>query len=82
MANNSHPIFYFPFHSFIDLGTAILHIIVSTNQLQSKHAEGAQKFLGLYSGKIIWLFQLNNALIHMFPTFRTKHEKRVHLGQG
>ena len=31
MANNSHPIFYFPFHSFIRLGAATLHIIVSTN---------------------------------------------------
>ena len=32
MANNSHLIFYFPFHSFISLGAATLHIIVSTNQ--------------------------------------------------
>ena len=33
MANNSHPVFYFPFHSFISLGAATLHIIVSTNQV-------------------------------------------------
>ena len=26
-------------------------------------------------------FLLKNALIDMFATFRTKHEKRVHLGQ-
>ena len=29
MANNSHPIFYFPFHSFISLGAATLHVIVT-----------------------------------------------------
>ena len=51
------------------------------NVVKSKRAEGAQKSLSLYSGKILWFFQLNNALIHMFPTFRTKHEKGVHLGQ-
>ena len=51
------------------------------NTVKSKCAEGVQKLLGLYSGKIFWFFQLNNALIHVFPTFRTKHEKRVHLGQ-
>ena len=49
--------------------------------VKSKRAKGAQKFLGLSSGKILWFFQLNNALIHMLPTFRTKHEKRVYLDQ-
>ena len=51
------------------------------NVVKSKRAEGAQKSFGLSSGKILWFFQLNNALVHMFPTFRTKHEKRVHLSQ-
>ena len=36
MANNSHPIFYFRFHSFMSLGAATLYIIVSTNQFK-KH---------------------------------------------
>ena len=48
---------------------------------KSERTEGAQKCSGLYSGKNYLIFQLNNALIYMFPTFRTKHEKRVHLGQ-
>ena len=34
MANNSHPIFYFLFHSFISLGAATLYIIVLTNQTE------------------------------------------------
>ena len=49
--------------------------------VESKRAEGAQNFLGLFSGKILLFFNLNNALIYVFPTFRTKHENRVHLGQ-
>ena len=40
-----------------------------------------KKFLGPLFRKNSLVFQLNNALIHMFPTLRTKHEKRVHLGQ-
>ena len=55
--------------------------VVAKNVVKSKRGEGWQKFLCLYSEKIIWFFQLNNALIHMFPTFRTKHEKKVHSGQ-
>ena len=51
------------------------------NVAKSKGAEGAQKSLGLFQEKILWFSQLNNALIHIFPTFRTKHEKRGHLGQ-
>ena len=51
------------------------------NIVKSKRAKGAKKFLGLSSGKILCFFQLNNALIYMFATFRTKHEKRGHLGQ-
>ena len=40
------------------------------NITKSKRAEGAQKSLGLYSGKFSG-----------FPIFRTKFEKRLHLGQ-
>ena len=50
------------------------------NVVKSKHTEGVQKLLGLFFRDNSLVFQLNNALIHMFPTFRTKHEKRVHLG--
>ena len=49
---------------------------------KGKRAEDAQKFLGLYSGKILWFSHLNNALIHMFPTFRLKHEKKSAFGSG
>ena len=36
MGNNSHPILYFSFHSFISLGAATLHIVLSTNQCAMK----------------------------------------------
>ena len=52
------------------------------NAVKSRRAEGVQKFLGLYSGKILGFYQLNNALIHMFPTFRTKREKKSAFGSG
>ena len=48
----------------------------SKNIEKRKRAEGTKTCLGLSSGKIL-VFLLNNALIDIFPTFRTKHEKRV-----
>ena len=50
--------------------------------VRGKRAEGGKKFLGLYSGKNYLVFQLHNALIYMFPTFRTKNEEKNAFGSG
>ena len=47
MANNSHPIFYFLFHSFISLGAATLYVIVSTNQFKKHLQLDLMKYLEL-----------------------------------
>ena len=39
------------------------------------------KIFGPFFRKTSLGFQLNNALIYMFLTIRTKHEKKLHLGQ-
>ena len=47
------------------------------NIVKSKRAE----IFGPIFRKNPSVFQLNNALIYILHTFRTKHEKRVHLSQ-
>ena len=48
MANNSHPIFYFPFYSFVSSGVITLSIIVSTNQIKHYRTEKSARILLSY----------------------------------
>ena len=50
--------------------------------VKSKRADGGTEIFGPLFRKSSLVFQLNNALIHMFPTFRTKREKKSAFGSG